>query len=63
MRTVFDSSAGLYLSYRRIRLLGRSYELVMDRPASDARGTVRTVGFAPCGRNAAIAYYVPVNCY
>ena len=63
MRTVFDSNAGLYLSYRRLRLLGRSYELVMDRPASDAPGTVRTVGFAPCGRNAAIGYYVPVNCY
>jgi len=61
-RTVFDSGGGWYFSYKRVRLSGQAYEVVMERPAYDQAGTISGIGFAPCGSNAAIKYYVPVDC-
>jgi hypothetical protein len=61
-RTAFDASSGIYTAYLRMRFLGRAYEVVMERAAYDRAGTGRAIGFAPCGANAAVKYWVRVDC-
>jgi hypothetical protein len=43
----FNRSNGVYYGDRRERLLGRAYDVVIQRPAFDAPWTLKWIGFAP----------------
>jgi hypothetical protein len=57
-----DKHNGVYYAYKKLRLLNKKYQAVLEGPASDPAWSARAVGFGPCGAGSTVRFYVPVNC-
>jgi hypothetical protein len=58
----FHRSNATYYTFKRVRLKGRSYQIVLEGPHGDPKWSLRAMGFGPCGASYLVRYYVPVNC-
>jgi len=52
----------VYYAYKRTRLRGRPYQIVLEAPGTDPAWSVRAMGFGPCPASSMVKYYVPVAC-
>jgi hypothetical protein len=58
----FHKSNATYYTFKRVRLRGRPYQIVLEGPHGDPRWSMRAMCFGPCGASYLVRYYVPVNC-
>ncbi len=58
----FHKSNSTYYTFKRVRLGGHPYQIVLEGPRGDPKWSMRAMGFGPCGTSSLVRYYVPVNC-